>query len=418
MIEPPVACKVTGTDGEMFPQNEASTNIEQELKLAAKIGSSLLEENQTLKTALEVSKAQLEEYKLNAETTTSKNIVLEGRCRTLKQKLTELETCMRQHTNHKEKNMGLICNLAETKIRSVTPTEDCNLQQQQMAELKRKLEDAVNFKYLLEIQLENLKEEVKNYMDEEERRVREELVQLREEEASRVFEETKRAIEHDDALATIEKLKRESISYIEENKILSAQAGELRAIITAKQFEKDEVVEQCRQIQLQTTMLLINAGKFDRDSKAADPPFTPQSKKSKTASAGTASNSGSNSATIPVETRKRRKSLVEQIEDNNARRAAQQEVLQRDIKREKREILQMLLAILRKQGVSAADTTDTTDTDKRGLSMAELSGHIKQASGKGWGGNWGKRHGALLQFLKKHPGLFDVNLRSGVTLRL
>merc|ERR1711865_405339 len=219
----------------------------------------------------------------------------------------------------------------------------------------------------------------------EEIRVREELVQLKEEEETRSRQDLKKSAAYVQKEQEVEALTASLAQSAEENKILVEQASDLRSIITEKQFLKDAVVDQCRQIQMQTTMLLINAGRYDspKENKAEKRPAA-------------------------VESSKKRKSLVEHVDEKNTQRAAEQAAMQKRIQREKCEILQMVLSILQ-----AHERTN----ENTALSMAALSSQIKFTTGKGWGGHWGKRHGTLLQFLQQHKEIFDANFRSGVTLR-
>jgi len=182
-----------------------------------------------------------------------------------------------------------------------------------------------------------------------------------------------------------------------ENEILTKQAKELREIITEKQCQKNALVEECRQIQLQTTMLLINAGRYDKTGERAGG----LKEECKEKADGPADEKG------PRKQRKR-KSWVQQKEEACTRRAAARATSHQEVQQEKRSLLQLLVSILERH--CEADSSEA-------ISLAALSTRIKQKTGKGWGGHWLPKHGSLLHFLRQHPEMFDVNIRSGVKLR-
>jgi len=371
-----------------------------ELDLAAHIGSSLLAENEELKRDLELMQEHLEESRLNVDSATSQARAANEKCASFKKRLLACET--KKDTIADTKEVGFVAHTFTSESHCNSDETDSALKslEAEILILQQKLQKEVVAKSGLEIKLQDLRNEFKQYMQDEEIRLREELVHLRQEEGARAKEDSQKSAAYAQKQREVEELAAMFAQATEENEILVEQASELRTIITEKQFQKDEVVEQCRQIQMQTTMLLINAGKYDQ-----------RGNRDSTNSAETTPNTAPKQA---VENSKKRKSLVQQVDEANMQRATEQAETQKRVQKEKREILQMLLSILR---AHERETLTGTGSKATGLSMAHLSTHIKAMTGKGWGGHWGKRHGTLLQFLQKHPELFDANFRSGVTLR-
>jgi len=364
-------------------------NYVRELELAAEIGQSLLTENQSLKNEIVNLNELLTEAELNAKAACSKAMLVDRQRTLMKKQMVDLE---QQVQKLSKQDVAPDVKLQETRAHSTNiknnpPHNDtsqfddlaqrCAAAQCHSQDLKKQLVSMQTAYEDAACEVVQLQESVQRHA-------------VREEELASVFVEQSAICK--DLQSELEESRKHLEGCSKENEILTQQAERFREIITEKQLQKNALVEQCRQIQTQTTMLLINAGRYDRSENIADElkGAGPQQARDEPTTQG-------------AKKRPRRKSLLEQADEASEKRAGELAAAKQEIQREKRELLQLLVKILQAKGGA-------------GAALTEVSSQIKKETGKGWGGHWGKRHGALLQFLNQHPEMFSAHMKHGVCL--
>jgi len=365
----------------------------QELELAARIGQSLLSENQDLKQKVKQMADSLAEAQLHAEGFASKMSSMEKQRWELKNKLRELEeeiadsreTPTVKHSNHVaiQTSIGIEkLDVGEDSGEIEELRQRCEVADTEIEDLRRKLRSIENDFDDKLCEIIHMKEQLAKTAS-------------REDELAKVFGEQSNICS--ELQAEVENSRKQLEGCKTENDILTKQSFELREIITEKQLQKDALVEQCRKIQMQTTMLLINAGRYDKmDSVASVADEIKATQRASTQSASTNSLRGCERKRV------KRKTVQEQMSEAHARRTAALAASRKEVLHEKRTLLHLLVQILQTH---------------RDLSLSSLSSKIKQETGKGWGGHWSRKHGPLLEFLRQHPEMFHAHVRSGVQLR-